>query len=223
MIKTPILRRAAWVLAFQTAGTILSALCSGCATQGYLGDRAKDAADIFTATVGYGYGVKAQAGPIAAGLSWMIDEKGLRGGVISKFPRGDAGWGVIDANVIVGGYQDFCVMTNYAGRYGAENFETLEPRHKCYYAPCILGITVPLPQREDPWSRGHLYRLTQIEVAVGLGYSFRFGFNPGELLDFILGWTTLDIYDDDSGAKKQKAPSNNPAHATARTLAAPDR
>ncbi len=39
---------------------------------------------------------------------------------------------------------------------------------------------------------------TQLEVAAGaLLVGARVGFNPGELLDFLLGWTTLDIYGDD--------------------------
>lgn len=39
---------------------------------------------------------------------------------------------------------------------------------------------------------------TQCEVAVGTFFpSIRLGFNPGELLDFILGWTTIDIFRDD--------------------------
>jgi hypothetical protein len=30
----------------------------------------------------------------------------------------------------------------------------------------------------------------------------RCGFNPGELLDFILGWTTIDIFKDDIAGRK---------------------
>jgi hypothetical protein len=40
---------------------------------------------------------------------------------------------------------------------------------------------------------------TQIEAAAGLWYTVRLGFNPGELLDFLLGWTTIDILSDDVG------------------------
>jgi len=49
---------------------------------------------------------------------------------------------------------------------------------------------------------------TQIEAVIGIGGTLRLGFNPGELLDFILGWTTIDIYGDDLEAKKQKEKSN---------------
>ena len=44
---------------------------------------------------------------------------------------------------------------------------------------------------------------TQIEAVVGAGPSVRLGFNPGELLDFILGWTTIDIYKDDLERSKR--------------------
>ena len=49
------------------------------------------------------------------------------------------------------------------------------------------------------------YFLAQVEAVVGLGPSIRLGFNPGELLDFILGWTTLDIYKDDLEWEKRKS------------------
>jgi len=39
---------------------------------------------------------------------------------------------------------------------------------------------------------------TQIDLALGVYWPIRIGFNPGELLDFLLGWTALDIYGDDA-------------------------
>ena len=53
-----------------------------------------------------------------------------------------------------------------------------------------------------PFDRGH----TQIEAAIGIGPSLRLGFNPGELLDFILGWTTVDIYGDDAARQRRATP-----------------
>jgi hypothetical protein len=38
---------------------------------------------------------------------------------------------------------------------------------------------------------------SQIEVVAAAGVSLRIGFNPGELLDFFLGWFGVDIYHDD--------------------------
>jgi hypothetical protein len=43
---------------------------------------------------------------------------------------------------------------------------------------------------------------TQIEVAGGFIATLRVGFNPGELLDFIVGWTTIDLFGDDLGMRR---------------------
>ncbi len=40
---------------------------------------------------------------------------------------------------------------------------------------------------------------------IGLGGTLRLGFNPGELLDFLLGWFTIDIYNDDIELNKRKS------------------
>lgn len=171
---------------------------TGCASP-YMVDRRRDAADIVTATTGIGAGVKVQAGPVASGLSWMADTKGLRGGVIAKYPSGCGGWQMLDANVIVFGGESFDLLHSTAQSYGAENYETLEPRHKCYQAPCYLGLSIPRTLPGDTWCRGHLYRLTQIEVALGFWRTVRLGVNPGELLDFLLGWAGCDVFADDVG------------------------
>ena len=44
----------------------------------------------------------------------------------------------------------------------------------------------------------------QFEVAAGLGGTVRLGFNPGEFIDFICGWFTIDIYGDDIETAKEK-------------------
>lgn len=49
-----------------------------------------------------------------------------------------------------------------------------------------------------------LQLLTKFEVDLGLGYSIRFGVNPGEFLDFLVGIVGLDIYGDD-GIKKEQS------------------
>ena len=41
-------------------------------------------------------------------------------------------------------------------------------------------------------------RYTQLEVSAGVyAGGLRLGANPGELLDFLLGWFLVDIYDDE--------------------------
>ena len=44
---------------------------------------------------------------------------------------------------------------------------------------------------------------TQIDLSVGLIASVRLGFNPGELLDFIMGLAGLDLYGDDLAGSKE--------------------
>ena len=51
--------------------------------------------------------------------------------------------------------------------------------------------TPPPPESPNP------ARWTQIEVAAGLFGDVRLGFNPGELLDFLLGFFGADLYGDD--------------------------
>lgn len=121
---------------------------------------------------------------------------------------------MLDVNAIVFGGEGFDVRQQTAKMYGGTGYATLEPRHKCYQATSILGFSFPLALRGDRWSRGHLYRVTQIEVAGGVGRTIRLGFNPGEFLDFILGWTTLDIFDDDLEWTKRQ--SNHELKATGR-------
>ena len=48
------------------------------------------------------------------------------------------------------------------------------------------------------------------EATVGLLWSVKLGVNPGELLGFLPGWTTIDIYDDDLGHRKLKREAEQP-------------
>lgn len=50
------------------------------------------------------------------------------------------------------------------------------------------------------YSKTYLY---QIEFTIGIYYGIRFGFNPSELLDFLLGITTYDLNDDDLTLKEK--------------------
>ena len=188
----PVLRR---ILAIQTLGVTLSvacAFCSGCATSGFMKDRMADGSDIFTATVGKGIGAKARVGPIQVGVISVVDKAGLRGGHLYKpAPFENAG---ADICIAIVGLDDF----NYMGR-------TMGPRRKEFATTYCL---VPMPYRFKGGPQLNASYWTQIEAVIGIGGTLRLGFNPGELLDFILGWTTIDIYGDDLEAKMQKEKSN---------------
>ena len=59
--------------------------------------------------------------------------------------------------------------------------------------------------RSGPTLQGSPALYTQLEVVIGLGGTLRLGFNPGVLLDFLLGWFTIDISYDDIELNKRKS------------------
>ncbi len=73
------------------------------------------------------------------------------------------------------------------GEAGMQNWAFFLP-------PLCLADALPLPLSPRPATFPYY---TQVEAVVGLGYTLRLGFNPGELIDFLLGWTTLDLCHDD--------------------------
>jgi hypothetical protein len=163
--------------------------------------RANDWNDVFTGTVGEGYGIKARIGPIQAGLYTGNDMAGLRSGV-----KGN-NWDRI-AN-----YDYYWLL------YGKEHFDgwmdnrTPIARGKVVAAtsffPCFVRPEAMSPYaKEDLFmnekkltdgSANHAY-WSQFEIAVGLGGTLRLGFNPGELLDAVCGYFGADIYGDDTTA-----------------------
>ena len=188
----------------------LAVLSTGCASP-YMVDRGRDAADIFTIAVGVGVGAKGRAGPATVGVCASIDVVGIRNGILLD---------PLDSNVDL---QSTIVPLPpcVADRppYLCFGFEALQVR-----CPALseqpLGmlaysefpfITTSLYSGEDDAPQSARWKYwTQVDVVAALGPSVRLGFNSGELLDFILGWTTIDIYNDDLEKRK----SNKPLQAT---------
>ncbi len=192
------------VLVCQFIGALISALCAGCATTGYLGDRMRDAGDVFTMTVGMGAGAKGRVGPAQVGLIVSRDLAGVRAGTVS-IP-----WS-LDT--------DFLLFPLYG--FGFEWMDTTNQmvieRHKC------VNTSKPLPflslvdtgekfEHEWSFSREDLHYYTGIEIVIGLGGTLRVGVNPGEMIDFVLGWATIDIFNDDLRNRTQsnKMPGHVP-------------
>jgi len=167
----------------------------------YFVNRGRDAADIFTATVGMGAGAKVRVGPINLGAFANIDMGGLRGGQYknsfsSDFNPNDLTLTVISLEKFEPYPLDVCmerkkffVSQGYAGITLAGT-DARNYRFK-------NGNVFPPSFAEPTWTKEIIPYYTQIEAAIGLGGTLRLGFNPGELFDFILGWTTLDIFNDD--------------------------
>lgn len=174
-----------------TAGVLV---CSGCASSGYFTDRGRDAADIVTATLGTGTGAKARAGPIQPAIFKNSDLVGLRSGTL-----------FLEGNGLV--YNDELYLPYPVGRrkgkwpvsFGDEKFslglDTVAARRKkdVFAESLFPCVTIAMPASY----------YTQIEVGGGLGLTLRFGFNAGELLDFVLGWAGIDFFDDDIETRKR--------------------
>ena len=173
-------------LAQRLALVAVVAVTTGCASpDAYFIDRGRDAADIFTATIGAGFGAKARIGPLQSGLLCEIDLVGLRGGVFPSMQQhGNFCFPTPDLQGLVVGIEEF--RPDCDGVFRRKSF-------------CVQN-TVPfwtvLGKYDDAW-----YYYTQIDVVVALLGSARAGFNPGELADFLLGWFGVDIYGDDLEAK----------------------
>lgn len=177
------------VLVCPFVGASILAMCSGCATTGYLSDRARDAEDVFTASVGLGAGAKVRVGPAQFGAISNIDMWGLRGGQFGDI----AFYETLT--------RDSLLPWPSHGCSGEERFvyeapqEMPNKRGKGFLAKAPLPILGVANQPEY---------YTQVEVVIAIIGSLRLGFNPGELLDFLVGWTTLDIYGDDLNKKGSK-------------------
>lgn len=194
----------------------LAVLGFGCGTSGYMADRRRDGADIFTATIGTGGIATARAGPLHAGLYWGHDRIGLRCG--ESFWRTDKygdGSTTIDPLIVlpnVGGGPWVFWADGFRGwertRIDGRCRSVAELRGKAYYAVGICPfLSFPRLSETDVrvgWRFPRQY-LTQVEIALGLVKTLRLGINPGELLDFVIGWTTLDIFGDDIMRKREKA------------------
>lgn len=179
--------------------SLFCGLCSSCRSTGYLGDRCRDAGDIITTTIGKGAGAKVRVGPIHAGAFVNRDCAGLRSGTLfSDWKK----YGGMFSFVHHPSELDLTVfLAEGTGPMLAGTYhDDAQVRGKTYDA----GSRIPLLAIvEDRPLYMHWHYYTQVEAAVGLGGTLRVGFNIGELFDFILGWTTLDILHDDLGRKER--------------------
>jgi hypothetical protein len=178
--------------------------CS-CAQFGtYLENRAFDLADPFMVRVGYGLGahVSFQAtrvGPsVVLGIS-QIRKCGFIGREYVYSSEAFLGIALIGAR----GYDEFGTMggKDYFYNFGTRGFidmtaEVLFISEGCY--ALLLG-----PQVEDKvifqrdFNKNQLKHLFWIEADVCVFGDLNVGFNPYEFADFLLGFFTIDISDDD--------------------------
>ena len=197
-------------------GIILVGLAAGCASgRAYFADRGRDAADIVSVSVGRGYGVKARVSILSMGLLYDGTIAGVRGG--SAF-AGRPGQYCYDVQFFA------CCKEHFAPPGGAARAKSFDVKQDfglnpgglgdgiwCLLPPFCLGPMVPVPP--DVRSSAPHY-FTQVEIAAGLFGSLRLGANPGEAVDFLLGWTGVDFMKDDVNLKQCRESARKAADRT---------
>ena len=192
----------------------------------YLRNRARDFSDIATLELqSESYGAGIHSGPFLLGAFYKSQDGtafGLRGGQIGQY--NSAGFTALafgsdyfstskidfDANwkqKIKNDKTDRDPQNEVANEVDEQIDQSapeslIDERKKAYRARLPFGTVDPayknknlLKDKETRWAPAYFF--TNFDLQMGLYYGFRVGFNPGELLDFILGFTTADIYDDD--------------------------
>jgi len=174
---------------FAGAGLMLQ----GCASA-YWGDRWNDAKDVFTCAVGLGLGAKGRVGPLQAPLIVQSDYCGLRCGEAFASPMRDDFWTYVSE----AGHVVESPLPVYLRDYGTfySGYETFDPgglsdvRHKRVRSQGMGPVTY------DGDEKNYAF-YSQIEATAGALVSVRVGVNPGELVDALVGFTTLDLMGDD--------------------------
>ena len=164
---------------------LVSALAFSSCTYG--ANRWNDFKDVVTVDFGTGLGVKGRISYIGTGLIVNKDRFGLREGNIGSWNGEETQSYETDLIFYRGG--DF--RTPLAP-------EVIERRKESYGNTGWVVWDMPTKEGMN-W-----HWVSQVEASAGLGISARLGLNPLEAIDFILGFTTLDFYGDDTAISEDE-------------------
>ena len=178
----------------------MATLLCGCASpRTYFANRGHDASDMFTLTVGKGGGATVRAGPIHFGLFGGYDHIGLRGGQLwTQWERESLVSpmaAMMDPLLLLPGGDGICFFED-------DFTEGDEIREKNYIGRGICPfVAIPAKQIEGynhfDFDDTRKRFLTQVDASAGIYFTFHGCVDFAEILDFILGWTALDIMKDD--------------------------
>lgn len=163
--------------------------CSGC-TSAYWLDRGRDFNDVFHMGIGPGIGASGRVSAVQMGIVSEMDFINLRGvQPLHAFGKANT-WST--AEMVLSGAEEFkggpaqAIMQQRRKTYGMDKI------FMCWMRPMNNAKgTANLPHSVSP----AFY--SDLEVTAGLLLAVRVGFNPGELVDFLLGFFTVDFYSDD--------------------------
>lgn len=199
-------------------------LATGCAsTHAYFSDRGRDAADIVSVSVGTGIGAKARVSALSFGLLYEGDVAGIRGGSAFAGHPGDYCYDVqfltcCNEYFAPPGSEDRHKRFHAEQRFGIDSDGNAGAGRGvwCLMPPMCLSPLLPLPPDMKP-SALHYYM--QIDLVAAVGGGLRVGLNPGELVDFLLGWVGVDFMKDDLAMRRRReAPTVTPPSAPAGDL-----
>ena len=183
---------------------ILALAVTGCSSlSGYFVDRGRDAADVLTLSAGIGAIGQIRLGPLPLGLLDTSDAIGLRyGELFCRAPSGekpdehDVTLATLPAAPIVLFFGAIGSGWDGVNDMWVGSFERLDD-YRIYENNFPLSAT-QLRRNKGTGLLGSP-NCYQIEGVLGFGLTLRVGVNVGELLDFMLGWSTFDIFEDDIG------------------------
>lgn len=156
-------------------------LIAGCA---YLHDRARDTMDIVT--------VSGEVGSVNASLQIFKGMTGLGGG---------EGEGFGFRSGVLGQYE---YEEAHLVAFGMKGFLPQDEDSRC--KAYLMDYSWHFRDKHSPTitiKEGLWHNAWQIELAVSLGVGVRAGINFAELLDFLLGWSMLDICRDDVATRNK--------------------
>ena len=110
----------------------------------------------------------------------------------------DLYYGMIDAHFLIYGVEHCITGEDWGKHYAASGDLTDGPSE--IFIPFVSRVVDSDPYNEALF---HPY-YSQITVCAGLLGTIRVGVNPGEFIDFVLGLTTYDLFDDDEATKGNK-------------------
>jgi len=170
-------------LALALAALALS--LTGCVSPGnYLGNRAADLADVFTAelTIGPGFDVHAQATALVGTALGYSPQRGLmmHGRFVGTGERHTGGIVLSAATSISGEFLD--------PLYGDAVYR---PRDRSWF------LLIRYPPFVPAFRKGELMRLLDVEAGASAIVGVHLGVSPLELVDFLLGLATVDLAGDD--------------------------
>lgn len=169
---------------------LLPSFC-GCA---YLHDRGRDACDMVTLSVeATGLNASLQVGPAVLGAGIASGKGfGLRSGAVGTYEFAEINLGIFGGKMLVPNDRDLDRDKGYGSFYRWFPWEDDDDENE-----------FEMEIKEGKW-----FNSCQIECAAIAGVGARAGINVAEILDFILGWTTLDICGDDIGIMDKKEREN---------------